>query len=129
MKSSPSLIIVDQDQMSLLGLMMSRIVGDNLARPEGAARASKMSGRLGVTAGRMSLTIDFNQGIVSVTRGLGGPVKARVKGSLGSLMRIALGQGPIRSFLAGEVSIKGNPLFALKAMPFFKVKQRDRGEA
>jgi putative sterol carrier protein len=125
MKISPSLKIVNPDEMSLLGLMLGSILKDNLASAEGAERASKMNGRLGVTAGRMSLTIDFGGDAVSVERGLGEPLKAKVKGSLGSLLRVSLGQSPVMAFLAGEVSIKGNPLFALKAIPLFKAPQRE----
>ena len=117
MEDKPMLEFRDRDEMNIIGLMIGRIIERNLSNSKGAAQARKLKGRLGVQAGRMSLTLDFEGGRVVVLRGLEGPVKASIKGSLSSLMHISLGKGPIRAFLAGEVSIRGNPFFAFKALP------------
>jgi len=121
--SEPSdLTIVDRDRMCLLGLMLGGVLARNLARPEIRAAARKLSGDLGVTAGKMSVTLSFDSGAVTVTRGIGNRPRARVRGSLDGLLQVSLGRGPVRSFLAGEVSFKGNPLFVLRALPLMRVQ-------
>jgi hypothetical protein len=114
--------IVDKDQMSLLGLMLGGVIGDNLSRPEGEALARKLKGALGVTAGRMSVTLRFDRGPVTMVRGLDQKLRSRVRGSLDGLLQVSLGRGAVRSFLAGEVSFKGSPLFALKALPLMRAR-------
>jgi hypothetical protein len=123
MSAESNLTIVDRDRMSLLGLMLGGVLARNLERPEVSAAAAKLNGDLGVTAGKMSVTLSFDRGRVTVTRGLGDRLKARVRGSLDGLLQVSLGRGPVRSFLAGEVSFKGNPLFVLKALPLMRVER------
>lgn len=124
MSDTPMLTIVDRERMSLLGLMLGGVIERNLALPEGRAAARKLSGSLGVTAGKMSVTLHFDRESVSLTRGLGEHLRARVRGSLDGLLQVSLGRGPVRSFLAGEVSFKGNPLFVLKVLPLMRVRSR-----
>lgn len=127
MKRPTGLNIVDRDQMSLLGLMLGSIIENNLSSPKGAALARRLRGKLGVTAGRMSLTLEFDNGSIKMILGEGGGLKASVHGSLDSLLKVALGEGIIRPFLSGEVSFSGNPFFLLKALPLFYAN-RDIGE-
>ncbi|MBW2275891.1 MAG: SCP2 sterol-binding domain-containing protein [Deltaproteobacteria bacterium] len=122
MSEQTDLTIVDRDRMSLLGLMLGGVLERSLASTEGRSAARKLSGNLGVTAGKMSVTLHFDGGAVTVTRGLDDRLKARVRGSLDGLLQISLGRGPVRSFLAGEVSFKGNPFFVLKALPLMRVQ-------
>lgn len=121
MSDEPDLTIVDPPRMSLLGLMLGGVLARNLAQPEGRAAARKLNGALGVTAGKMSVTLRFDRGAVTLTRGLENRLKARVRGSLDGLLQVSLGRGPVRSFLAGEVSFKGNPFFVLKVLPLMRV--------
>jgi hypothetical protein len=121
--------IVDQERMSLLGLMLGGVLADNLALLEGAALARKLKGALGVTAGKMSVTLRFDRGPVSVVRGLEDQLRAQVRGSLDGLLQVSLGRGPVRSFLAGEVSFRGNPLFVLKVLPLMRVRRAVGGAA
>ena len=112
--------------MSIVGLMIGRVIERNLDNPARAAKASKIKGKLGVKAGRMSFTLDFSGGDVSIMPGLVEPLRALISGSLGSLMQISLGKGPVRSFLAGEVAMKGNPIFAFRALPLILANQSKR---
>jgi len=127
MPDDQNLVIADRDSMSLLGLMLGGLLARNLSHPDGRALASKLSGALGVTAGKMSVTLRFDRGAVTVTRGLADGLKARVRGSLDGLLQVSLGRGPVRSFLAGEVSFKGNPLFVLKVLPLMRVQPGGQG--
>jgi hypothetical protein len=127
MSGDPALTIIDREQMSLLGLMLGGVLARNLSRPAGRAAAAKLSGALGVTAGRMSVTLRFDRGPVTLSRGLDDGLRARVRGSLDGLLQVSLGRGPVRSFLAGEVSFKGNPFFVLKVLPLMRVPPGEEG--
>ena len=127
MSEGPQLVFDDPQRMSLLGLMLGGLVADNLERAEGAARARKLRGKLGVTAGKMSVTMIFEGGGVTVKRGLEPDLRARVRGSLDGLLQVSLGRGPIRAFLAGEVSFRGNPIFVIRVLPLMRVPDRGKG--
>ncbi len=127
MGTKPELRIVDRERMSLLGLMIGGIIESGLANPEKAALVRRLKGKLGVTAGRMSLTLEFDRRSVIVTRGLDAPLKATIRGSLSALLGVSLGHGVTGSFLSGDIGLSGNPLFALKALPLFRV-DRQEGE-
>lgn len=114
------LTINDRDRMNLLGLMLGGVVESNLASPRGAALASRLSGALGITAGKMSITLRFKSGEVTVSRGLESSLTSQVRGSLNSLLEISLGRSPISAFLAGDVSFKGNPFFLFKLVPLLR---------
>ena len=106
--------------MSLLGLMLGELVARNLATEEGERLARRLSGRLGVVGGKMAITVAFSPERVLVSRGLADGLRARIRGSLDGLLQVSLGRGAIRAFLAGDVSIRGNPLFALKTLPLMR---------
>jgi len=114
------LVIEERDQMNLMGLMLGGVIASNLARPQGAALARKLSGALGITAGKMSITLRFEKGPVFMTRGLEAKLKSQVKGSLNSLLQVSLGKSAIQSFLQGEVTFSGNPLFLLRMLPLMR---------
>ena len=65
MSEEVDLTIVDQERMSLLGLMLGGVLTRNLSRPDGRAVARGLSGALGVTAGKMSVTLRFDRGPVT----------------------------------------------------------------
>lgn len=117
-----------RDEMSLLGLMLGDVLGSSLSRPENAALARKLSGGIGVRAGSMEVAIRFEKGRVVVSPGAPRRPTARVAGSLDALLQVSLGRGAIRSFLAGEISFSGNPLFLLKVLPLLRVGSRRREE-
>jgi hypothetical protein len=127
MTTAVEIVIEDRDRMSLLGLMLGDLIARNLGRPEGAALARRLRGSVGVVAGRMAITLGFEGERVVLRRGLDARLRARVSGSLDGLLQVSLGRGPIRSFLAGEVSIKGNPLFVLKLLPLMRALPREKG--
>ncbi len=119
--------IADPERMSLLGHMLGGILETNLARREAASLARRLRGSLGVTAGNMSVTLAFGERGVTITRGLSAGLKACIRGSLDGLLQVSLGKGPMRAFLAGDVSFSGNPFFALKILPLFRAPGAARG--
>lgn len=114
--------------MNLLGLMLGGVVASNLASPKGAALASRLTGALGITSGKMSITLGFKGGEVTVSRGLENNLKSHVRGSLNALLEISLGRSPISAFLTGDVSFKGNPFFLLKLVPLLR-SPKDTGNS
>ncbi len=129
MGQPPEVKIVGRDRMSLLGLMLGKIIENNLAFPRKAARAQGIKGRLGVTGGRMSLTIAFDGDTITIERGLTPPLGATIRGSLDGLLYVSIGGGILRSFFSGDIFVSGNPILALKALPLFRVERPEDGEA
>lgn len=123
------LTIEDRDRMNLLGLMLGGVVASNLASTKGAALAARLKGALGVTAGKMSITVKFAGGEVTLSRGLESGLKSHVRGSLSTLLQVSLGRSPIGAFLSGNVSFTGNPLFLLKLIPLLRPPIDDKGNA
>jgi len=121
------LLIEDRGSISLLGLMLGEVVENNLRRPEGAALARRLRGSLGVVAGRMAITMSFEGDRVVLRRGIAERPRARIKGSLDGLLQVSLGRGAVRSFLAGDVSLRGNPFFALKLLPLMRAPPAEKG--
>jgi hypothetical protein len=126
MSMEQRLVVHDIERMSLLGLMLAGVIRNNLATAQGAAVARRLKGSLGVTAGRMKITLRFAPDGVHLTRGHEMDLTARVRGSLDGLLQVSLGRGPIKAFLAGEVSFSGNPFFVLKVLPLMRVARGDK---
>jgi len=120
MAPEPTFVIVDRDRMNLLGLMIGGVLESNLSTTRGRAVAAKLRGAVGIKAGRMEITVDFKEGEIILTRGLGPNLRAGVAGSLDGLLQVSIGRGAIKSFLAGEVSFSGNPFFLLKVLPLVR---------
>ena len=118
--------IVEPERMNLLGLMMGDVVEANLKTPHGESLAAGLSGKLGVTAGRMKITLHFKRGDISMTRGHAPSLTAAVRGSLDGLLQVSLGRGPLKAFFAGDVTFSGNPFFVLKVLPLVRVQGKGR---
>lgn len=126
MPQNPKLNYIDRDSLNLLGLMLGGILEENIASPRGSDLVRKLRGAVGVTAGKMQITLRFHEDGITVVRGIEPGTRARVKGSLDGLLQVSLGRGAVRSFLAGEVSFSGNPLFVLKMLPLLRVDRSRR---
>ena len=125
MEKRLKVIIDNPNEMNLLGLMLGRIIERSILVEENENRAGRMRGLLGVTAGQMSVTLSFSEKELTVSMGLCPALKAAVKGSLTSFLDIAIHHRPVKHFLAGSISLKGNPFFALKALPLFYVPKAE----
>ncbi|MDJ0766192.1 MAG: SCP2 sterol-binding domain-containing protein [Myxococcota bacterium] len=114
-------VVMDRDKMNLAGLMLGRILTENLTARRGTNRLSRLKGRLGVVAGRMPVTLDFDGHQVAITHGLTPPLRATVKGSLNGLLGVGMGKSATRAFVSGKVSVGGNPIFALRVLRLLRI--------
>ncbi len=113
--------IVEPERMSILGLMLSSIIRSNLDRETVLKRVARLDGKVGVTAGKMSITMAFDRSSVTLTRGLTSGLRARVNGSLDSLLQVSLGKSLLNVYFSKAVSFSGNPLFLIKILPLIRV--------
>ena len=121
---SPTIEIENIDHINLLGLMIGRMIERNLAIPSTARKIASLKGSIGITAGKMTVTVEFQSGKIRVRNGLISPLRSSIQGSLSELLKVSLGKNPAVSLLGGGVKIKGNPLFALKIMPLIRAVDR-----
>ncbi len=107
-------------RMNLLGLILANLIERNLADPELKRRFDGLEGAVAVTAGRMGVTLRFARGSLSVARGAQEEgARARVSGSLDTLMGLALGSGMVGPYLSGRLKARGI-FFLLKLKPLLR---------
>lgn len=106
--------------MNLLGLLLAQVIGRNLATETGARRSRALRGAVGVTAGKMSITLRFGNGPLTMARGLDGRLDAAVRGGLDGLLQVSLGRSVVGAFLGGAVRFSGNPLLLLRLVPLLR---------
>lgn len=110
----------EPEKMSILGLLMQGLLSNNLADEGKYARACSMSGDILVQAAKMSVTLRFADGVLTIIRGDAGQARAKVAGSMGSLLGVVTGDGVVRPFLSGKLKIGGNPFVLLKMLPLIQ---------
>jgi ubiquinone biosynthesis protein UbiJ len=110
------------ESLNLLGLMLRALVARNLADPAIARRIRGISGDVLLCADRMRVTLRLRQGEIAVLRDAAGPWRARVQGSLGALLALALGRGLVWAVLSRRVRVGGNLLLLLRLMPLLRVR-------
>ena len=66
MPQNPKLKYIDRDRMNLIGLMLGGILEESIASPRGSALVRKLRGAVGVTAGKMRITLRFDEDGVTV---------------------------------------------------------------
>jgi hypothetical protein len=113
--------IKDPPHMNLLGLILASVIERNLEDADKLRRCQKLKGNVVVTAGEMSVTLTFEGGGVTVTRGAQEPCRARVQGGMGALIELALGGGLVSPWLAGRLKTKGSLLLLLKMRRLMQV--------
>ncbi len=110
-------VLAEPEKMSILGLLMHGLLSNNLADEHKYARACSMSGDILVKAADMSVTLRFADGQLTIIRGDTGQSKARVAGTMTSLLGVVTGAGMVAPFMAGKLKIGGNPFALLKMLP------------
>ena len=111
----------EPETMNILGLLMRGLLSDNLAKPRNLKRGRKMKGDIVVLAGKMSITLRFGEGRLTIIRGETEKPRARVGGDMTTLLGVVTGKGMVWPFLTGKLKIGGNPFVLLKMLPFIKV--------
>ena len=117
---STRVVIDDPPTMSLLGLLLGSIIERQAATPEAQRRLAKLKGTVVAEAGQMTISMAFEGGRVTISRGAAEKPRARVKGSMDALMKIALGGGMVGPFLAGRIKAKGSLGMLLKVLPLMR---------
>jgi ubiquinone biosynthesis protein UbiJ len=107
-------VIADPERMNLLGLILRSILERNLESAACQRMAARLEGRIGVKAGEMAVTLECHAGSFRIVRGWEGSAQARVRGELGSFVRIATGGGLARPVLTRKIGFSGNPLLLLR---------------
>lgn len=120
MEEAPRVLIDDPPTMSLLGLLLGSIIARRAELPDGQKRLAKLKGAVVVEAGQMIISMRFAEGRVTVSRGAVEKPRARVKGSMDALMKIALGGGMVGPWLAGRIKTQGSLPLLLGVMPLMK---------
>ena len=120
MADTARVVIDDPPTMSLLGLLLGSIIERRAESPEGQKRLGKLKGAMVVEAGKMAISMRFAEGRVTISRGSVEGPRARVRGSMDALMKIALGGGMIGPWLAGRIQTQGSLPMLLKVMPLMK---------
>ena len=101
-------VVVERpESMNLLGLFMKSALESRADRLE----RLRPRGDIGLTAGEMSVTLRFAPERVVVAKGISGEPRARLSGTLESLVQIA--RGNPRPLLARRARLSGSPLAAL----------------
>jgi hypothetical protein len=103
-------VIEDEQDMSLLGLILAALLTRRLAR-----RATKLRGDVSVDASGMRVTLRFDDRGVRVSRAApAGRTVVRIRGTMRALCDAALGRRRVRSVLAGKLTIIGRPLAIIR---------------
>lgn len=110
----------EPEKMSILGLLMQGLLSNNLADEGKYARACSMKGDILVQAAKMSVTLRFDDGVLTIICGDAGRARAKVAGSMGSLLGVVTGDGVVGPFLSGKLKIGGNPFVLLKMLPLIQ---------
>jgi hypothetical protein len=119
-ENSPRVTIEDPPNMNLLGLLLASLVERQAARAEHARRLQRLRGDLVVEAGRMTITLVFGAGHVTIRRGASDRPRAWVKGSLDALLGVSLGRGMVGPWLRGTLRTRGSLPLLLRALPLFR---------
>lgn len=107
--------------MSLLGLLLGSIIQRNLADADKLKRFAGINGAVEVHAGQMVVTLHFEGGKLTISRGAADSPRATVRGSLQTLMGLSLGSGMVGPWLSGRLKAQGSLLMLLKLKPLLAV--------
>jgi hypothetical protein len=105
--------IDDPPRMNLLGLILAGIIERNLEDQAKLQRFEKLDAEVVVKAGEMAVTLRFEKGQLTVSRGVAEKPRAQVAGSLDALMALSLGGGMVGPWLAGRLKTRGSLLLLL----------------
>ena len=120
MSDEPRVVIDDPPTMNLLGLLLGSIIERQAEQEATQRRLDKLRGALVVEAGSMTITMTFADGRVTISRGAADKPRARVRGTMQSLMNISLGGGMVGPWLAGHIKTSGNLFMLLKVLPLMR---------
>lgn len=120
--STQSLVIVeDPPNMNLLGLLLGSILERQAEKPASQKRLAKLKGTVVVEVGQMAISLAFAKGQVTISRGAATKPRARIRGSMDTLMNISLGRGMVGPWLRGRIKTRGNLPMLLRMLPLMRI--------
>jgi len=120
MADDARVVIDDPPTMNLLGLLLGSIIERQAETEASRKRLDKLKGALVVEAGQMVISMTFAGGRVIISRGAVDKPRARVMGTMQSLMGISLGGGMVGPWLAGHIKTQGNLFMLLRVLPLMR---------
>jgi len=120
MSEEPRVVIDDPPSMNLLGLLLGSIIERQAGTAATQRRLNKLRGALVVEAGSMTISMTFDGGRVTISRGAVDHPRAKVHGTMQGLMDISLGGGMVGPWLAGRIKTQGNLFMLLKVLPLMR---------
>jgi hypothetical protein len=107
---APSVVVVEPERMSVLGLILASLLRRRLAEPSARRHAHAMRGDVLVEASGMHVTLSFEPGRIWISRGAAAHPRARIRGTLAALLGAALGHDRLRNVLTGQLRVRGSAL-------------------
>lgn len=109
--------VKEGEVLNILGMVLKNTVDKNLQDPKKSKGIQRMEGTLVVKASDadMLASISFKRGDIQVQNGALDNPTVHMTGSFTNLAKVNTAQiGPIRAMLTRKVTVKGNPLKALR---------------
>ena len=107
-------------EMNLLGYIMRSLIERNLQTERGARAFARMKGSIMVGASRMRITMEFTDGDLVMEVGAR-KADVSVRGSMDSLLGVALGHGMVWPLLSGKLKVGGKVWRLLRMLNLMKV--------
>ena len=110
-------VLKDPRRMNLLGLLMSSLLGDNMASDAKYSFAQSVEGDIQVQAGKMIVTLSFGKGRLTIVKGPSARAQAWVRGSMTGMLNLVTATDLVRPFALRQVHFGGNLLLLLRVLP------------
>ena len=118
----PQVVFRPPDEMNLLGYILRSLFDRNLKTPPGEQAFRKMKGRVLVGASEMKVTLDFDGDDLQIAVGESDKAQTRVRGSMDTLLGVALGKGMVGPVLAGRLKVGGRVWRLLRMLKLLKAE-------
>jgi hypothetical protein len=124
---APSVTIDSPERMNLLGLLLRGLLEEKLKVDRHARQVQRIEGDVQVVAGTMAVTLRFERERILILAGNSGKPRARIRGTMESLLQIVTRQRLVRPVLCGRVRLSGNPLWMLRLLPLLRLGREALG--
>ncbi len=116
--SSEERVVLDNPRtMNLLGLLMQGLLEGNLKSVARQRILRRLRGDVQVRAGKMTATLRFADGRITILAGRSPKPKAWVKGTMTGMLGLITATDPIRPLVTRTVTFGGNPLWLAAVVP------------
>ena len=119
----PEVRIENASSMSIMGLIIKKIVDNNISKPACYAKIANLDSIINIQAGKMKIHLIMKRGDIELRHGWHANPTASVVGSMDSIMAVGKGQYhkvPL-SFITRKFKVSGNLLALLPLMTIMKM--------